>query len=217
MLDLLGESKTRLHQLQGPCVLTMWTQVVPKASECVGLGRALTTLTRGLEGLLTKVERFGETDRGRDHRFALINPTEFCQQRQARGQPLAIIEFPEEGNGLLAIGCSLNQITAKRTRHAQQVACFGKAMLIMHLLKQCERLLMVAQCFAGLFNIHMPVAQAIEAVSQGKRIVHASCQRKCLLKIVASPGVLALRPQKAQIYQGLPFCVAAASSLTHLQ
>src|SRR5258708_6328877 len=125
MLDLLGESQTRLCHLQSLCVLTVWTKVVSQAKERVGFGRALATLTGDLEGLLTKVERFGETDRGRDHRFALINPTEFGQQRQARGQPLAIIEFTEEGDGLLAIGCSLNQVTAKGTCHAQQVACFG--------------------------------------------------------------------------------------------
>src|SRR5207248_5233215 len=113
VLDLLGDNQTRLHQFQRPCVLTVWTQVVSQASECVGFSRALTTLTGGLEGLFTKAERFGVIDRGRDHRFALINPTEFGQQCQARGQPLAIIEFPEEGNSLLAIGCPLNQVTAK--------------------------------------------------------------------------------------------------------
>src|SRR5713226_9062165 len=217
MLDLLGESQTRLRHLQCPCVLTMWTQVVSQAKECIGFGRALANLTGNLEGLLTKVERCGETDRGRDHRFALINPAKFGQQRQARGQPLAIIEFLEEGNGLLAIGCPLNQVTAKRTCHAQQVACFGKAMLTMRLLKQCERLLMVAQSFTGLFDIHVPVAQAVEAVSQGKRIVHAACQFKCLLTIGTSSGVIALCPQKAQVHQCLPLRVAVASSLGHLQ
>src|SRR5579864_3729014 len=99
MLDLFGESHTRLRQFQRSCVLTMRAQVVRQAKLCVGFGRTLTALTCGLEGLLTKVECFGETDRGRDQRFALVNPSEFGQQCQARGQPLAIIEFPEEVNG----------------------------------------------------------------------------------------------------------------------
>ena len=38
----------------------------------------------------------------------------------------------------------VQQITAKGTCHAQQIECFGKAMLIMLLLKKCERLLVVA-------------------------------------------------------------------------
>ena len=85
MFDLLSESQTRLRHLQRLCIFTVWAQVMTQAKECVGFGRALTTLAGNLESLFTNVERFGETDRGGNHRFALINPAEFGQQRQARG------------------------------------------------------------------------------------------------------------------------------------
>src|SRR5258708_13982342 len=87
----------------------------------------------------------------------------------------------------------------------------------MRLLKQRERLLMVAQCFAGLFDIHVPVAQAVDAVSQGKRIVHAACQFKCVMTIATSSVVIGLCPKKAKAHQWLPLRVAVASSLGHLQ
>src|SRR6266516_2848468 len=96
MLDLLGERKTRLRHLQRPCVLPSWTQELPQANERVGFGRALTNLAGGLDGLLTKVETLGETDRGWDRRFALIDAAEFGQRRQARGQTLAVSEFLKE-------------------------------------------------------------------------------------------------------------------------
>ena len=56
MFDLLGESQTRLRHIQCLCVITMWTQVVSQAKECVGFGRALANLTGNLESLLTKME-----------------------------------------------------------------------------------------------------------------------------------------------------------------
>src|SRR2546423_10936884 len=217
MLDLLCESKTRLHHFQRSCILPSWSQVVPLANECVGFGRALTALAGGLESLLTITERVGKTDRDRDQRFALIHPSDFGQHRQARSQPLAIIEFPEEGNGLLAIGCPLNQITTDKICHAKQIVCLGKAMLIMPLLKQRERLLMVLQGFAGLLNIQVPVSKTIEAMSQDEWIVHLTCQCKCLLIIGAGLRVIALRPQKPEVHQGLPFTPAVGSFAGHLK
>ena len=64
----------------------------------------------------------------------------------------------------------------------------------MRMLKQRERLLVVAQSFARLFDIHVPVAQAVEGVSKSNRIVHATRQLKRLLAINASLGIIALRP-----------------------
>src|SRR6267154_6441767 len=90
-------------------------------------------------------------------------------------------------------------------------------MLIMPLLKQRERLLMVFQGFAGLLNIQVPVAQAIEAMSQGEWIVHMTCQCKCLLIIGTGLRVIALRPQKSEVHQGLPFTLAVGSFAGHLK
>ena len=74
MLNLLGESKTRLGHLQRPSVITSWTQVLCQAQEGVGFGRRLTNLAGGLEGLLTKVEGLGEAGRGGNHNPSFIPP-----------------------------------------------------------------------------------------------------------------------------------------------
>ena len=63
--------------------------------------------------------------------------------------------------------------------------------------RQC--LLMAAQRITRLLDIEVPVAQAVEAVGQGSRIVHGACQCKCLLVIVPCLCVSAPRPQKAQV------------------
>src|SRR5438105_15167650 len=88
-------------------------------------------------------------------------------------------------------------------------------MFIMPLLKQFECLLMVLQRFVGLLNIHLPVTQAVEAMSQGDWIVHMTCQCKRLLIIGTSLRVIALRPQKPEVHQGLPFTLAVASDADH--
>src|SRR5437868_15059872 len=90
-------------------------------------------------------------------------------------------------------------------------------MFIMPLLKQRERLLMVLQRFAGLLNIQVPVYKTVEAMSQGEWIVHVTCQSKCLLIIGAGLRVIALRPQKPEIHQGLPFTLAVGSFAGHLE
>src|ERR1700693_1686185 len=76
---------------------------------------------------------------------------------------------------------------------------------------------MGAQGFQRLLDIHLPVAQAVEGVSQGNRIVHATCQRKSLLTIGTRLDVIALRPQKAQVHQSLPLTQAVASDAGQLQ
>ena len=61
--------------------------------------------------------------------------------------------------------------------------------------RQC--LLMAAQRIMRLLDIEVPVAQAVEAVGQGSRIVHGACQGQCLLVIAPRLGVIASRPQQA--------------------
>src|SRR5260370_14959529 len=90
-------------------------------------------------------------------------------------------------------------------------------MLIMRLLKQRERLLMVLQRFAGLFDIHMPVSQAVEAMSEGDRIVQVACQGKCLLIISASLGVIAPCPQRAKRNKTLPLSMRVMDRAGYLQ
>src|SRR5712692_10635597 len=87
----------------------------------------------------------------------------------------------------------------------------------MRLLEQCERLVMVLQRFAGLFDSHMPVTHAVETMSKGDRIVHVACQRKCLLKISTCLGVIAFCPEKAQVTQSLPLRPAVSSLPGHLK
>ena len=74
MLDLLGESKARLHCLQSPCVLSAWPQILPHAQEGVGFGRALTNLTGDLEGSFAKTESVSETARAWHHCLGFIHP-----------------------------------------------------------------------------------------------------------------------------------------------
>src|SRR5438270_12340955 len=62
-----------------------------------------------------------------------------------------------------------------------------------------------------LLDIEVPVAQAVEAVGQGSRIVQGACQGQCPLVIVPRLGVIASRPQQAQVEQRLPLCVAIGS------
>src|SRR5260370_31154290 len=81
----------------------------------------------------------------------------------------------------------------------------------MRLLEQWERLVMVLQRFAGLFDIHMPVTQAVEAMSEGDRIIHIACQRQRVLKVGACLGVIAFCPEKAQVTQGLPLRLTVSS------
>src|SRR5437764_11077060 len=90
-------------------------------------------------------------------------------------------------------------------------------MFIMPLLKQRERLLMVLQRFAGLLNIQVPVSKTVKVMSEGEWIVHVTCQCKCLLIIGAGLRVIALRPQKPEIHQGLPFTLAVGSFAGHLK
>src|ERR1700736_6518692 len=90
-------------------------------------------------------------------------------------------------------------------------------MFIVPLLKQRERLVMVLQRFEGLLNIQMPVTKTIEAMSQSEWIIHMTCQRKCLLIIGTGLRVIALRPQKPEVHQGLPFTLAVGSFASHLK
>ena len=63
VLDLLGESQTRLHHLQRSCVLPSRSQVLSQGEQGVDFGRALTNLTGDLEGLFPKVHSVAVTDR----------------------------------------------------------------------------------------------------------------------------------------------------------
>src|SRR6266568_3198702 len=70
---------------------------------------------------------------------------------------------------------------------------------------------MAAQRFLRLFGIQIPVAQAVEAVSQGCRIVQGACQCQGPLVIVPALCIVTSRPQQAQVEQRLPLCVAIGS------
>ena len=75
---------------------------------------------------------------------------------------MAVVEFLEERDRLLVRGGRLQQIASKVIRHAQQVIGFGDPPCILCWLKQGERLLVVVQRDARLFDVHMPIAQAVE-------------------------------------------------------
>src|SRR5689334_11338401 len=96
-------------------------------------------------------------------------------------------------------------------RRAQQVTGLGDPLWIMCLLKKGECLLVVVQRDARLFDVHMPIAQAVETVSQREWIAQVTGQRQRLLIIAPCLGVVALCPKKPQVHQGLPFCMALSS------
>src|SRR5690242_7328666 len=101
MSDLFSKRQARLRYLQSICVLTAWPQVLCQGKECEDFSRAASNLAGGLEGLLTKVKSLGETGRAWHRCSTFIHSARNHQHRQAGGQPLAVVELLEEGDGLL--------------------------------------------------------------------------------------------------------------------
>src|SRR2546421_2434584 len=113
MLDLFGDGKATLRHLQGTCVLSPWTQAYRHVNEAVGFIRATSNLACDLQGEFAVLKQFGKTYRCRDSRVVLIIAATQHQGGQTVWQPLALVQLPQERDGLLIIRRALQQVAAQ--------------------------------------------------------------------------------------------------------
>src|SRR5205085_12570526 len=121
------------------------------------------------------------------------------QRRQTGNQPFPVVHFTEEFYNLSVIGRALHQIATERTYHAQQIQRLSDSMLILHLLEDGQRLLVAAQRLERLLDVHMPVAQAVEAVCKQFRIVKRSRTVNGAAEVCTRLLVITFCPQETEI------------------
>src|SRR5450755_3150393 len=87
----------------------------------------------------------------------------------------------------------------------------------MEVLKNSERLAVIAQRFVRLLSIRMPVADAVEAMGVQYRIIEGLCQDQCLPEPCFRLRIIASCPQKSEVKHTLPFRCALLKHAGHVQ
>src|SRR6266536_1338675 len=176
-----------------------------------GFGRTLTDLARERERLLAHAPHFGHTCLNRDQRRAEIRVSTQQQRRQAGNQPFPVVHFTEEFYDLSVKGRALHQIATERAYHPQQIQRLRDSIMILHLLEDGQRLLVAAQRLERLLDVHVPVAQAVEALCKQFRIGKLSRTVNGAAEVRTRLLVITFCPQETEIKETLPFREAVVS------